>query len=227
MFGSVPAQRAICRITWIMAWFATVAGQLHALARFAVPEHQEDLELPLTRAWAVPTSEALRPLLDWAAPDTVYLTYGKIWLPVFAVLTLCAFVVHQRRQPVGFEKWAWRVALTGYVLATASVFGDYFTPWLDQSFLFVGMPGLLLTALGSTTLGIALLRKGFRPLPTGILLAAFIPLFLAITQVTSMGSAILPVVWAWAIAGRRVSRELTTPTAAAAQARPAASRRPV
>jgi len=37
-------------------------------------------------------------------------------------------------------------------------------------------------------------------------------LFLAITQVTSMGSAILPVIWAWAIAGRRVSRELTTVT---------------
>jgi len=45
-----------------------------------------------------------------------------------------------------------------------------------------------------------------------LLPAVVIPLFLAITQVTSMGSAILPVIWAWAIAGRRVSRELTTVT---------------
>ena len=55
----------------------------------------------------------------------MYLTYGKIWFPVFLAFTLCAFVLRRRRQPVGFEKWAWRVALTGYVWSTLAVFGDY------------------------------------------------------------------------------------------------------
>jgi hypothetical protein len=40
-------------------------------------------------------------LLTRADPDLVYLTYGKIWLPVFAAFTLCAFVVHQLRRPAG------------------------------------------------------------------------------------------------------------------------------
>lgn len=210
MFASPSTQRLICRVTWITAWVATVVGELHALARHATVDGRADLDLPLTRAWSVPASRALRPLLDWADPDTVYLTYGKIWLPVFAAFTLCAFVVHARRNAAGFEKWAWRVALTGYVIATVSVFGDYYTPWLEESFLFVGIPGLLLTTLGSTALGIALLRNKFRPRTTGWLLAAFIPLFLAISEVTSLGNAILPVIWGWAIAGRRITRELST-----------------
>lgn len=209
MFTSPTTQRLICRTTWIMAWFATVVGQLHALARHATVDGKSDLDLPLTSAWSVPASGALRPLLDWAEPQTVYVTYGKIWLPVFVAFTLCAFVLYHRRNPVGFEKWAWRLALTGYVIATLSVFGDYYTPWLNASFVILGMPGLLLTALGSTILGIALLKNHFRPRTTALLLIGFIPLFMAITQVTSMGSAFLPVIWAIAIAGRRVTREVT------------------
>jgi hypothetical protein len=79
-----------------------VVGELHALARHATAEGKEDLNQPLTRAWSVPASRALRPLLDSSDPDTVYLTYGKIWFPVFAAFTLCAFVVHQRRRSAGF-----------------------------------------------------------------------------------------------------------------------------
>lgn len=78
---------------------------------------------------------------------------------VFVAATLCAFAVRRRRIPVGAEKWGWRIALTGYVIATASTFGDYWTPYLDESFLFLGLPGMLLSLIGSTTLGIALLRR--------------------------------------------------------------------
>ena len=204
MNASPHTQQLVARFALAMAIFATIAGQLHALARFETVDGREDLELPLTRAWAEPAADLLRPLLDWAGADTVYLTYGKIWFPVFAAFTLAAFVVYQRRRPVGFEKWAFRVALTGYVVATASTFGEYYTPYLDESFLFLGLPGLLMTALGSTALGIALLRSRFRPMVTAILLVAFIPLVLAITEVTSMGNAALPLAWAWAFAARRV-----------------------
>ena len=119
-------------------------------------------------------------MLDWANPDAVYLTYGKIWFPVFVAFTLCAFVVRRRRQPVGFEKWAWRIALAGYVLACVGVFCDYWTQWdTYNAVLRRGVPdhppGLLLTLLGSTVLGIALLRRGFVPRSSAWLLALTLP----------------------------------------------------
>jgi hypothetical protein len=141
-------------------------------------------------------------LLNWADPDTVYLTYGKIWLPVFVSFTLAAFVVYRRRRSTRFEKWAWYITLTGYIIATVAVFGDYYTPWIDQAFL-VTVPALLLSLAGSTMLGIALLCSDFRPRTTPWLLVLWIPLLVGITQITSLGNAVLPAIWAWAIAIRR------------------------
>lgn len=190
-----------------MAWVGLVVGELHALARHATADGREDLNQPLTRAWSVPGSRVLRPLLDWSDADTVYLTYGKIWLPVFNGFTVCAFVMQQRRRPTGLEKWAWRVCLIGYVIATLSVFGDYYTPWTDQSFLLLSVPGLLISLLGSTVLGIVLLRNRFRPQASAWLLALWFPLLIGIVQVTSLGNAALPVVFAFGIAGRRIARD--------------------
>lgn len=199
-------ERLVGRSAWVMAWMALVVGQLHALARHATTQGKDDLDLPLTRAWSVPVSRVLRPLLDWSNPDTVYLTYGKLWLPVFVTFTVCAFVVRRHRSARGaLERWAWRIALIGYVVATAGVFGAYYTPWLDQSFLFLVLPGLALSVIGSTVLGIALLRAGFHPKATAWLLALWIPLFLAIAQVTSLGNTVLPAIFAFAVVGRRIA----------------------
>ena len=225
MFESAETQRRIGRFAWVMAWVGLVVGQLHALARHNTADGREDLHSALTRAWSDPARAALRPLLEWGDPDLVYVTYGKIWLPVFVAFTLCAFVVRRRRQPSGFEKWAWRIALTGYVWACVSVFGDYWTQWtgtpnalLDLSFL-VGLPGLLLTLVGSTLLGIALLRNGLRPRSAAWLLTLTIPVAVVALQVTSMGSAALAVMFGFGILGRRIATESTpvvvTRTAAA------------
>lgn len=215
MFESAGTQRRIGRFAWVMAWAGLVVGQLHALARHNTADGREDLHSALTRAWSDPARAALRPLLDWGDPDLVYVTYGKVWLPVFVAFTLCAFVARRRRQPAGFEKWAWRVALTGYVWACVSVFGDYWTQWtgtpnalLDLSFL-VGLPGLLVTLVGSTLLGIALLRNGFRPRAAAWLLTLTIPVAVAALQVTSMGSAALAVMFGFGIIGRRIAAERT------------------
>ena len=218
--------REIGRFAWVMAWVGLVVGQLHALARFETADGGEDLELPLTAAWAEPAADALRPLLDWADPDIVYITYGKIWFPVFLAFTLCAFVVYRRREPVRFETWAWRFAITGYVIACVGVFLDYWTQWTGdyngdgiEAMLFtvafaVTLPGLLLTLLGSTVLGITLLAKRFRPASAALLLALIIPLALGFLQVTSMGGAALPVMFAFGILGRRIARTAElTPTA--------------
>ncbi len=117
MFDSEQSQRRIGRFAWVMAWFGLVMGQFHAMARHQTADGRSDLDSDLVRAWSDPARDLFAPLLDWGSPDTVYLTYGKLWLPVFVAFTLCAFVVRRRRSPVGVEKWAWRVALAGYVAA--------------------------------------------------------------------------------------------------------------
>ena len=125
-----------------MAWFGLVVGQLHALARHQTADGKADLRPAADPGLGRPGGATLfAPLLDWADPDAVYLTYGKLWLPVFVAFTLCAFVVHRRRRPQGFEKWAWRVALTGYCCACVSVVREYWTQWgALQRVLRVGLP---------------------------------------------------------------------------------------
>ena len=121
MFDSEQSQRRIGRFAWVMAWFGLVMGQFHAMARHQTADGKSDLDSGLVRAWSDPARDLFAPLLDWGSPDTVYLTYGKLWLPVFVAFTLCAFVVRRRRSPVGVEKWAWRLALIAYVGACCSV----------------------------------------------------------------------------------------------------------
>jgi hypothetical protein len=206
-------ERLIGWLAWAMAWVGLVGGQFHALARHNTVDGKEDLELPLTAAWSDPARKALAPLLDWANPDVVYLTYGKVWFPVFVAFTLAAFVVRRHRAPDGFEKWAWRIALTGYVWACVAVFGDYWLQWgahpveplLTITFV-AGLPGVLLTTIGSSLLGIALLRGGYPPRMSAWLLALTLPLVFVIQLVTSMGSLALPVAFAFGLAGRRLGQ---------------------
>jgi hypothetical protein len=233
MFETEKNQRRIGRFAWVMAWVGLVVGQLHALSRFATADGTEDLELRSVAAWAEPATDLLAPLLTWASPDVVYVTYGKVWFPVFAAFTLCAYVVYRRRQPGGAETWVWRFALTGYVITSLAVLLEYWSQWTGsynrdgiEAILFsaawaVAVPGLVLTMLGSTALGITLLVKRFRPALPAVLLAAAIPLAFAILQVTSMGSAALPVMFAFGILGRRIARTSALTRTAAHQPAPA------
>lgn len=212
MLDSIDTQRRIGRAAWVLAFVGLVVGQLHALARFATKDGRADLELPLTAAWAEPAADLVDPLLSWADPDTVYLTYGKIWFPVFLAFTLCALVIRRRRQPQGFEKWAWRAAMVGFAVITLGAFLDYWTQLTGYNIVFtagwvVTATGLVLTLLGSSLLGAALLRRRFQPMVVPLLLVLTIPLALAIVQVTSLGSVVLPVAFAFGILGRRIARE--------------------
>ena len=118
---SVKTQVRIGQFAWVMAWVGLAVRQLHALARHATTDGKEDLQQQLPAAWAEPAADLLQPLLDWGHPDIVYITYGKIWFPVFLAFILCAYVVYLRRLPVGFEKGAWRSAIAAYTLATGAV----------------------------------------------------------------------------------------------------------
>jgi hypothetical protein len=204
-------QRLIGRGAWVAAWVGLLIGQLHALSRHATAAGAEDLELTATAAWAVPAAKALSPLLRWGDADLVYVTYGKIWFPLFLAFTLCAFLIYKQRRPGRWETWVWRVALTGYVLACAGVFVDYWTQWtgnynvLFQVGWIVTVPGLVLTMVGSTVLGITLLAQGSAPRLPALLLALAIPLAWLILQATSLGNAMLSVMFAFGIFGRRLA----------------------
>lgn len=222
MFDSITARRRTGRFAWAMAWFGLVAGQFHAMARHQTTDGKEDLTMWTTRVWSDPGRDLFKPLLDWASPDVVYVTWGKIWLPVFLGFTLCAFLVHRRRQPVGFETWAWRIALTGYVGACVSVAAEYWTQWasvdhgvVDAVFV-ASTPFLLLTMVGSTLLGIALLRRGMRPRLPAWLLTLSIPALVVISMFTSLGNVVLPIMFAFGILGRRLAAEPAQSSAVAA-----------
>ena len=215
--------RHISRTAWVMAAVGTVVGQVHALAR--AQAHPDDyVDAPLAAAWGVPATRALRPLLDWSDPWTVYVTYGKIWFPVCLAFTAAAYLVYRRRRPVGAERRLWQLALLAYAVMTVSVFGDYFTPWMNQMFI-LGVAAMLVIGFGGIPLGIVLLRHGFRPRITPILLMVFIPFMFAVTTVTSLGSALLPLMWGWAIAAHALvsgSATANDPQAAVTPAVPAA-----
>ena len=201
-----PPSPLLGRLAFLAACAGTVLGPLHALARFATSDGSGDLDSPLVRWWAVPAAHTFRSLLDWGSPDTVYLTYGKLWAPLALVATVFAVAVRRSRTPVGLERWGWGLALAGYGLAVVSTFGEYWTPWIEEAFLFVALPAVVVSLVGSTVLGIALLRRGLRPRATGWLLATWILSFILLDSVIAMGAALLPMLWAWGVAGRAASR---------------------
>src|SRR5689334_21019703 len=128
MSSTSTTARMISVFAWVMAALGTVIGQIHALAR--AQAHPDDfVESPLARAWGEPAIRALQPLLDWSDPWTVYVTYGKIWIPVCIAFTAAAVLVYRRRRPRGVERRLWQLSLSGYAAMTISVCGDYLTPW--------------------------------------------------------------------------------------------------
>lgn len=214
-------ERQIGRFAWAMAWVGLVVGQLHALARFRTADGLGDIDpdnYPLTAAWAVAADDFLSPLLDWGNADLVYVHYGKIWFPVFLAFTLCAVVVYRRRRAAGFEKWVWLGNIALFATVSLGVFLTYCTQWtgnyegggIEAALFTVGswfdFLGLGLMMIFASVLGVTLLVKRFRPVLPAVLLALMFPAAIGISQVTSLGSAALPVMFAFGILGRRIAR---------------------
>jgi hypothetical protein len=211
MFDTRDQQLRITRWAWLSALATLVVGQLHALARFRTEDGESDLDISTTGFWARPAGEALDPLLGWAGPDTVYLTYGKWWLPAMAVTVAAGVMVMRLRAPYGAEKWGWRLTLVGFALLAAGAGTYYWGQWtsynvLEDIGLWMDLPGVLLSFLGSTVLGIALLRRGARPRLAAVLLALAIPGLFAISSVTSLGNTGLPIMFAVAMLARAETR---------------------
>lgn len=205
------------RLVGLYAVVATVAMFVAApflsLAYFATSEGAEELENATVSGWADPARDHLEGLLTWASPDRVYSSYLQVFSLCFPAVLLCAIAI-RRGRPVAkrVETWGWRLTLTGYGLASAGIvlaglvliaFAPTSTA-LNAVFLALMVPGMLISAIGSTVLGISLLRspERFRPRSTAWLLAFALPAMVVIPIVLGHNSlGMLVLVLAWGIAG--------------------------
>ena len=156
-------------------------------------EHlQAGRESSAGRCWANSLHQYPAALRDWCPRSNSVACFAA------------AYLVYRRRRPAGAERRLWQVTLAAYAVMTLSVVGDYFTLWMDQMFI-LGIGAMLIIGFGGIALGIMMLRNGFRPRITPILLMIFIPFMFAVTEVTSLGSALLPLMWGWAVAAHAVA----------------------
>ncbi len=192
-----------------VAW--TVTAPLLALAYFATADGREQLDVSTVSAWAVPARDVLEPLLTFASPDRVYVTYVFVLATLFPAVFLSARAARADR-PADLERgerWAWRLTLIGYGLFGAGLVALALVmlvvgpgpAYVNAMFLAVAVPGLLLSLIGSTSLGTSMLRGRYAPKATGWLLALSLPFWLVVGTALGHNSiGLYPLAVAWAIA---------------------------
>jgi hypothetical protein len=187
---------------------AVVLEPLTASAYFRTEDGRTSGEPAWIDAWSGPLQDTFTGAFTWTSADTVYLTYGKVF--VFAVAAfLCALVALRRtdHNPGGRFRWAWRGVLTAYVLMLLGVLGEYWTPWMDFAFVALALPGLLTLMVCSPFLGARLLRQRVGSRAGGWMLA-LTPL--ALIGLTALGGHLgFPVIYlavAWMLHARAVLR---------------------
>jgi hypothetical protein len=140
------------------------------VAHAATKAGAESLENPLVAVWSEPFAQIFSPLLTFAPPYVVYLTYGKIFLFEILGFLVGLLALHARQAPRagGLEKWGFRVALVGCVLVIVGLIGAVWvgTFWVGavgfSYFAFV-VPAYLLMVVGWTLFGIGTLRAKVAP----------------------------------------------------------------
>lgn len=142
----------------------------------------------------------------------MYLWYGRVWILLLAAAAFCAFAVRAVLRPVNrTQTWAWRAVLCGLSLQTTGLAGAFLTPWLDQFYAYVAVPGAALNLAGGTVLGISSLRRGPLPRFTAVVLTLGVVIDLVLSTFLYAGGAVVPILFAWAVAGRAAARAVTSP----------------
>jgi hypothetical protein len=215
------------RTTRLLGLYSVISGiavlvvsPLLALAYFATKDGAESLGTSTVSYWAEPARDTAGRLLTFASADHVYGTYLQLFALLFPAVLLCALAVKARRpaQAGGLERWGWRVALVGYGLLTIGLIVAFFvevadhfmetsdsgTSPLNIAFLSLLLPGIVLSSVGSTALGIALVRSSYVPRVTAWLLAFAFPLWIVGSFVLGHNSlGLVPLFVAWAFSGWR------------------------
>jgi hypothetical protein len=202
------ATRLVGVYAMVAAAATLVISPLLALAYFATEDGASELEVGSVSAWAEPARDFAGSLLTFASADNVYYTYLKLLMLTAPALFFCALAVRARRaQQTRPEVWGWRIALVGYGLLALGVILAPPSAALNVVFFALIVPGLLLGTIGSTVLGIALLRSSYRPRLTAWLLALAVPLWLVGSDVLGHNSlGLIPLFVAWAATGWRLAR---------------------
>ena len=211
------------RRTRLAGFFSVVAAAaavgvspLLALSYFATDEGAAELEKGTVSTWADPARDVAGGLLTWASPERVYGTYWLLFWVLFAAVFVCARAVHARRPTGGaLERWGWRTALFGYALGAVGgiaacvilVSGSTADAAIDVAFVALMLPATAIDVIGSTILGIALVRRRYEPRVTAWLLALVFPSMLVLpTFLGNLSLGLLIVFVAWAASGWRLWR---------------------
>jgi hypothetical protein len=174
---------------------------LHSLAYFATEDGHDSEGVLQPTQWL---RKPLEPLLDWSSPDTVYVAYGAVVVVpavgfLLGLLAVDATVPESRTR---LERWGFRLAVVGNVIAILGTVVEYWLRQVDLGFA-IGAPGLLVLLVGSTLFGIGLLRGSAAPRLGGWLLALSIPLVLACTiLIGHLSAGLVPLDLAWIVLGR-------------------------
>lgn len=212
-----PTPPAVRRYPIVAAVAAALLSPLLALAYFATTEGAGSAEEVFLGGWIEPMRALVGGLVTFASPDAVYSIYTLVLALLFPAIIVAAFAVRARRpEPQGAERWGWRLAVIGYVLFGAGlllvalllVAAGPGAAVVDMLFMAAMIPGLLIGLIGSTVLGIALLRRSYRPRLTAWLLALALPLwFVGSAGLGHNSLGIVPLFVAWAAATRRLREE--------------------
>ena len=184
----------------------------HSAAYLASPQGGADsLAAPWVAAWYEPFTRVFDPLLTFASPHDVYTTFGKVYILVLLGFLAGVLALHSRQGAHAgrLEKWGFRVVLVGSVLSTGGAFGEYYTPYLDSSFLALSAPGLLLMMFGSPLFGIGTLRARMTPRLGGWLLTigSFPGIILMTLLVGHLSGGLLLLDFAWVVLGYALWRK--------------------
>jgi hypothetical protein len=214
----------MCRPRTLSGGVGGVIGILyfpfHASAYFATQDGSAALDAPWVAVWAEPFTRVFDPLLTFAPPHEVYTTFGKILVLVVLGFLAGVLALHSRQgaRAGRLEKWGFRVLLLGSVLGTLGVFGEYYTPYLDFSFLAFSAPGILLLMFGSLLFGIGTLKAGMVPrLGAWLLtLGGFPGIVLMTVLVGHLSGGLLLLDFAWVVLGyalwmQRVAPAVSSP----------------
>jgi hypothetical protein len=197
------------RLTGLAAMVGGALGvlvsPLYSLAYFAgTDEGTSDAESALAQAWAEPARDLLEPLLTFASPDDVYMTYGKLFLFVWIGMLAGLVGLHARHAGRGsrLERWGFRASFLGLLLLIIGAFGAYWLGFVEASFVAFLVPGLLFFTFGSSIFGLGTWRAGVAP-RTGaflLILGGFPGTFL-ISEIGTLGGGLVLLYLAWAVLG--------------------------
>lgn len=180
--------RTYARISSVVTLVLT---PLSALAYFATKDGAESYSIPTAKAWARPARDLLDPLLSFASTDRVYATYMLLMALMLPAIPVAAWTVRQARAGVAgpgerrtslVVASAWTLFAAGLLVVAVALQVNPSSAsgasLVNVAYLAAVFPGLIISVVVSLVLGIMLLRAGFVPRWTAIVILLALPIWM-------------------------------------------------